>query len=148
MRMGRYNGLHPRPPMPGGIVNRDDDRGRRGRWIPAGDILEMGGKGALQPLLFAVASLAFVTCWLLQQAGRQLPSPQVERGQTIHLIFVIPRPYHGPVALHAQSGVYRRHQRKTRFILAQQHTRPRLRFFFNAASSPCAACGFAGSPRR
>ena len=128
-RMGRSHCLHPRATMPGGLVTRDDDRGRRGRWLQAGDSLERGGKGALPPLLFAGASRACAAGGRLQQAGRQLPGPQGERGHTIDLLFVLPRPYHGPVTLHAQGGVERRHQRPTRFILAPQDTRPRRRFF-------------------
>ena len=90
--------------MPGRIINRDDDLGILTRRIGAGDVPEVRRKGHLQALLFALARLHFAARRLLQQAGRQPPRHDVERGHTIDLVLVIPRADDGTMALHPQRG--------------------------------------------
>jgi hypothetical protein len=76
-----------------------------------------------------------------------LAGHHLERRHTIHLILVIPCPHGGAIALHPQRGPSRRHQRTAGFVLAQQHARPGLGFFFNAASSSRATRCSSGFPR-
>jgi hypothetical protein len=148
LRRGRSDRLHPRSTRPRGMVNRAADLGRRGRWRQAGASLERGGQGAWQPRRLAGARREGAAGGRLQQAGGPWAGHQLERGHTIDLLLVLPRPPQGPVALHAQGGGERRPQRTTCCIWAQPPTRPRLRFFVHAASAPCAPCCGAGSPRR
>src|SRR5215813_1689041 len=108
----------------------------------------MGDKGRLPPLLFPVAGLGFAARRLLEQTRRQLARHEMQRGRTIDLILVVPDAHGGAIPLHAERRVSRWHQRKTRFVLAQQDAPPRLRFFFTAASSPWVTCWGVGSPRR
>jgi hypothetical protein len=108
----------------------------------------MGAKGRWEPLRFAGSGLGFAACWLLKQPRRQLPCHQMQRCKTLDLIRVLPGPHPRTTPLHAQGGVARRDQGKTRFLLAQQHALSLLGFFFHAVSSARAACCFSGSPRR
>jgi len=88
--------------MPGRIIDRDDDLGIYTRRISASNIPQVRGKRHLQALLFVLTSFRFAARWLLQQAGRQLPRHDIERGQTIDLVLVIPCADGGAMALHAQ----------------------------------------------
>ena len=133
--MSRSDLLHPRPTMPGGIIDGDHDLRGNAYRIRACNISEVRGKSRLQPQLFALSRPRLAVRWLLEHTRRQLTRHQIERRTTIDLILVIPGAYDGPLPLHAEGGVERRDERKARFILAQQHARPRVRFFFNVANS-------------
>jgi hypothetical protein len=88
VRIGRQDLLHARPAMPRGVINGDHDLGKRPGWIHASRGPEMGDKGGLEPLLFAVLGLGCAVCWLLQQAGGQLASHEVQRRKTIDQILI------------------------------------------------------------
>jgi hypothetical protein len=92
MGMGRSHVLHQCALMPGRMIDRDDDLGILTGRIGAGDIPEVRRKRHLQALLFTLACLGFAAGWLLQQARRQLPRRHIERGKTLDLLLVIPRP--------------------------------------------------------
>jgi len=104
--------------MPGSIIDRDHNLGIGAGRIRPGNILEMSSKGRLQPLLFTAPGLRLAVGWLLQQARRQLARHEIERGKTVDEVLVIPCAHQGPLALHPQCRAQRRHQRKTRFVLA------------------------------
>jgi len=129
VRIDLQDVLHTRSAVPWGILNGDHDLRTCAGRIHAGAVLEMGDKGRLEPLLFAVSRLGCAACWLLKQSRRQLPRHQMQRGKTLDLILVIPGPHHRTRPLHAQGDVERRDQGKTRFILAQQHALSLLGFF-------------------
>jgi hypothetical protein len=93
MRMGRSDLIHPCPTMPGSMIDRDDDLGIGGGRIRPCNLPEMHGKGRLEPRLFPVPSLRLAGGWLVEQARRQLPRHQMERGTTGDEVFVIPCPH-------------------------------------------------------
>ena len=118
MRMGRQHLIQPCPTMPGGIIDRDDHLGIGASRIGPCNIPEMPGKGRLEPLLFTAPGLRFAMGRLVEQARRQLPCHQIERGKTVDELLVIPSPDQGPLALHPQRRAQRWHERKPRFVLA------------------------------
>ena len=133
--------------MPGRMINGDDHLGILTGRIGAGNIPQVCGTRHLQALLFVLTSFRFAARWLLQQAGRQLPRHDIERGTTIDLVLVIPCADGGAMTLHAQRSPSRRHEWKAGLVLTQEHACPGLGFFFHASSSSWATRCSAGSPR-
>ena len=104
--------------MPRSIIDRDDNLGIGAGRIRPGNIPEMHDKGRLEPLLFTAPGLRFAMGRLVEQARRQLPCHQIERGKTVDELLVIPSPDQGPLALHPQRRAQRWHERQPRFVLA------------------------------
>jgi hypothetical protein len=146
MGIGRYHLLHSRPTMPRGIIDGDDDVGGDTSWIPARSILEMHHKGRLQPLPFAASQFGFAPCGLLESSRRSLPRHQIERSKTVHLILVIPCPHQRTMPLDPQGGAQRWHERKARFVLAEEHACPCLRFFLTPPVRPVRPAVARGRP--
>ena len=130
VRIDLQDVLHTRSAVPWGILNGDHDLRTCAGRIHAGAVLEMGDKGRLEPLLCAVSRLGGAACWLLKPARRPLPRHQMQRGNTIDLILVLPGPHQRTTPLHAQGDVERRDQGKTRFILAQHPALALVGFVF------------------
>jgi hypothetical protein len=127
--------LHQCTPMPGCLIHRDDHLGIRTGRRGARHIPEVRCKRHVQALLCALARLGFAARGLLEQARRQLPRHPMERRHTLDLVLVIPRADGGAMPLHPARGPSRRHQGKAGFVLAQQHARPGLGFFFYRCKS-------------
>ena len=146
--MGCPDVSHCRSTLPGRLIDRHDYLGKRPGRRGARHILEMSGTSRLHPLRLALSRLRLAGCGLREQPCRQLPRDQIARRTTIDVLLVIPGPAHGPIPLHATRRGARGDEGQARCVVAQQHARSRLRFFFNTASSSWAACCFSGLPRR
>src|SRR5262249_21389789 len=101
-----------------------------------GHIPERHGQGRWEPRLFPVPGLRRAAAWWVAPPRCQPSRHPLERRDTVDEVLGIPCPHQGPRALPPQGDMSRRHEGKTRLLLAQQPARPRLRFFFMLPALP------------
>jgi hypothetical protein len=134
--------------MPGRLLKREADLGRRPGRSGPGDIPAVGRTRPWPALLCAQPRLDWAARGLLPQAGGQLPRPHLEGANTRDLVLGLPRADGGAMARDAPRGPSRWPPGTAGLVLTPPHARPGRGWVCHAARSACAPRGASGAPRQ
>src|SRR5690606_32406471 len=98
--------------MPGRVVDEDNYPGILVLRVAPAEPTQVAGEGTLQPAGLALARLAIQARAALQGVGVQGAGDDVDRGEDVQLVLVVPGAHHRPVALDAERAAQGRHHRE------------------------------------